>query len=406
MSDFSQERSISTLHMLGEEGFPKIEKELIALSPHHRSSVVIPALYSDFARPAMKQILRILEDVEFVHQVIIALGGAQAREFEEAKAEVKHHPRNVTLLWMDNPKLRKLFHKLQQADLYLGPDGKGKSCWTSFGLALAQGRTQVIALHDSDIKTYSKEMLARLIYPVVNPNLTFLFSKGYYARYTTKLHGRVTRLFVAPLFKAMEIVLGAHPFIDYLNSFRYPLAGEFALDIDLVRVIRFPGDWGLEVTTLYEIYRNIALKRVCQVEIARQYDHKHQNLSPRDAGTGLHKMVLDIGLNILKNLAAEGIVLSWGILKTLQKTYRKTAEDLIANFHAEAMINGLSFDRHEEENYVETFAHALIAAGEKFLRDPVGPRMLPNWNRITSAYPEFLGELLEIVENDNGRKAR
>jgi glucosyl-3-phosphoglycerate synthase len=387
--------------MLGDEGFPKIERELDSLGQRYRTTVVIPALFSDFARPAMKQILRVLEDVAFVSQVIIALGGCSVKEFEAAKAEVKRHPLTVTLLWMDNPRLRKLFKKIQDADLYLGPEGKGKSCWTSFGLALAQGRTQVIALHDSDIKTYSKEMLARLIYPVVNPNLTYLFSKGFYARYTTKLHGRATRLFITPLFKALETVVGAHPFLNYLNAFRYPLAGEFALDIDLVRVIRFPGDWGLEVTTLYEIYRNIAVKRICQVEIARQYDHKHQVLSPRDPGAGLHKMVLDIGLNILKNLAAEGVVLSWGLLKTLLKTYRKTAEDIIVNYHADAMINGLTFDRHEEETYVDTFSRALATACERFLRDPVGPRMLPNWNRITSAYPEFLSQLLDIVETDN-----
>jgi len=404
MSDFYQKHGITTLHMLGEEGFAEIERELIELCRRHRTTVVIPALFTDFARPAMKQILRVLEDVEFIHQVVIALGGASAKDFEAARAEIKNHPRTVTLLWMDNPRLRKHLKKIQEADLYLGPDGKGKSCWTSFGLALAQGRTQVIALHDSDIKTYSKEMLGRLIYPVVNPNLTYIFSKGYYARYTTKLHGRVTRLFIAPLFGALETVIGAHPFLKYLNAFRYPLAGEFALDIDLVRVIRFPGDWGLEVTTLYEIYRNIAEKRICQVEIARQYDHKHQALSPNDAGTGLHKMVLDISVNILKNLAAEGVVLSWGLLKTLQKTYRKTAEDMIANYHADAMINGLTFDRHEEESYVDTFTRALITASEKFLRDPVGPRMLPNWNRITSAYPDFLSQLLEIVNADNERE--
>ncbi|MBM3293924.1 MAG: glycosyl transferase [Candidatus Aminicenantes bacterium] len=405
MPDFRQGSMIATLHMLGEEGFPKIERELIDLRRRHRTTVVIPALFSDFARPAMKQILRVLEEVEFIQQIVIALGGTSASEFQAAKAEVKNHPLSVTLLWMDNPRLRKLLKKIQDADLYLGPDGKGKSCWTSFGFVLAQGRTQVIALHDSDIKTYSKEMLARLIYPVVNPNLTFLFSKGYYARFTTKLHGRVTRLFIAPLFHALETVVGAHPFLRYLNAFRYPLAGEFALDVDLVRVIRFPGDWGLEVTTLYEIYRNIAEKRICQVEIARQYDHKHQALSPKDSGTGLHKMVLDISLNILKNLSAEGIVLSWGLLKTLQKTYRKSAEDIIANYHADAMINGLTFDRHEEESYVDTFTRALITASERFLRDPVGPRMLPNWNRITSAYPDFLAQLLEIVSADNDREA-
>lgn len=402
MSDFYQERAITTLHILGDRGLAKIEAELEEIARTDRTTVVIPALYSDFARPAMKHILEVYRDVRFIGQIIVALGGATAREMEAARAELSDHPLPFVLLWMDNPRLKKLFARLENGGLWIGPDGKGKSCWTSFGLALALGGTKILALHDSDIKTFSKEMLARLIYPVANPNLTFLFSKGFYARYTQRLHGRVTRLFVLPLFKSIENVIGPHPFIHYLNSFRYPLAGEFALDIDLTRVIRFPGDWGLEVTTLYEIYRNIAAKRICQVEIAEQYDHKHQALSSKDAGAGLHKMVTDISTNVLKNMAAEGIVLNFGILKTIQKNYFKVAEDLIANYHADAMINDFEFDRHDEETYVETFFKALVAASERFLKEPIGPRMLPNWNRITAAYPRFLDELRDIVTADNG----
>ncbi len=126
------------------------------------------------------------------------------------------------------------------------------------------------------------------------------------------------------------------------------------------------------------------------MEIAEQYDHKHQALSSKDAGAGLHKMVTDISTNVLKNMAAEGIVLNFGILKTIQKNYFKLAEDLIANYHADAMINDFEFDRHDEETYVETFFKALVVASERFLKEPIGPRMLPNWNRITAAYPRLL----------------
>ncbi len=401
MSDFYQERAITTLHILGDGGFAKIEAELEEIGKTERTSVIIPALHSDFVRPAMQGIVEVYRDVRFVNRIILALGGATAREMREAKASLRGHPIPFTVLWMDNPGLRKLFARLEAGGLWLGPDGKGKSCWASFGLALALDEAKTLALHDSDIKTFNKEMLARLIYPVANPNLTFLFSKGFYARYTRQLHGRGTRLFVLPLFKSVETGIGTHPFIHYLNSFRYPLAGEFALDIDLTRVIRFPGDWGLEVTTLYEIYRNIATKRICQVEIAENYDHKHQSLSAKDSGAGLHKMVLDISTNVLKNLAAEGVVLNFGILKTIQKSYIKIAEDLIANYHAEAMINDFDFDRHDEESYVEIFFKAFVAASERFLKEPVGPRMLPNWNRITAANPGFLAELRELVADDN-----
>jgi glucosyl-3-phosphoglycerate synthase len=77
------------------------------------------------------------------------------------------------------------------------------------------------------------------------------------------------------------------------------------------------------------------------------------------------------------------------------------AEDTITRYHADAMINGLTFDRHEEETAVEAFAHGLKLATEEFFSDPLGMPLIPNWNRITSALPGFLGELCEAVDGDN-----
>ncbi len=401
MSDFFQSGNITTINILGEKGSTIIDSHLLKFSKRKKTAVLIPVLYSDYVRPAMKRILKIMEDIDFIHEVVLSLGRASKEKFEEVKEEIKKHPRNITILWMDNPKIKDMIYDLEKANLKIGPEGKGKSCWTGFGYILAKGEADIIALHDSDIETYSKEMLARLIYPLVSPHLPFEFSKGFYARFSKKLHGRVTRLFVIPFFKALLKVLGLHPFIYYLNSFRYPLSGEFALRTRLARVMRFPGDWGLEVSVLYEVYRNVTLKRIVQVELAHRYDHKHQKVSESDANMGLHKMTIDIATNVLKNIAAEGVIISDGNLRALQKTYLRIAEDMISSYHAIAMMNGLAFDRHQEESIVETFYKALIYSSEKFLEDPMGVQMLPNWNRITSAYPNFLDRLRKIVERDN-----
>jgi len=401
MSDFFQSGNITTINILGDKGSNIIENHLLKFSKRKKTAVLIPVLYSDYIRPAMKRILKIMEDIEFIHEVVLSLGGAPKEKFEKVKEEIKSHPRNITVLWMDNPQIQEMINDLEKAHLKIGPEGKGKSCWTGFGYILAKGEADIIALHDSDIETYSKEMLARLIYPLVSPHLPFEFSKGFYARYSKKLHGRVTRLFVIPFFKALLKVLGLHPFIYYLNSFRYPLSGEFALRTGLARVMRFPGDWGLEVSVLYEVYRNVTLKRIVQVELAQRYDHKHQKVSESDANMGLHKMTIDIATNVLKNIAAEGVIISDGNIRALQKTYLRIAEDMISSYHAIAMMNGLSFDRHAEESIVETFYKALIYSSEKFLEDPMGVQMLPNWNRITSAYPNFLEKLRKIVDKDN-----
>ncbi len=121
---------------------------------------------------------------------------------------------------------------------------------------MAAARTDVIALHDCDIVSYSREMLARLCYPVVNPNIDVVVCKGFYSRVTDRMHGRVTRLLITPLIRALQKLVGGHDFLAFLDSFRYPLAGEFCMTTDLAWVNRIPWDWGLEVGVLSEVFRN------------------------------------------------------------------------------------------------------------------------------------------------------
>jgi glucosyl-3-phosphoglycerate synthase len=244
-------------------------------------------------------------------------------------------------------------------------------------------------------------MLTRLCYPVMNPNLPFEFCKGYYARLSDRMHGRVTRLLLTPLVRSFLHLCGHISFLRYLDSFRYALAGEFAMHADLARVNRIPSDWGLEVGVLAEIYRNCSLKRICQVDIADNYEHKHQDLSPGDPSQGLMKMAVDISKALFRILAAEGVRFDGGTMRTLRINYVRTAEDTISRYSADAMINGLHFDLHEEETVVETFAQALKLAAEEFFADPLGTPLLPNWNRVISALPAFLDALNEAVEADN-----
>lgn len=93
---------------------------------------------------------------------------------------------------------------------------------------------------------------------------------------------------------------------------------------DLAWINRVPGDWGLEVGVLSEIYRNCALRRICQADIADAYEHKHQSLSADNAEQGLQKMCVDITKSLVRNLASEGVVLSEAVLKTLRATYLQT----------------------------------------------------------------------------------
>jgi glucosyl-3-phosphoglycerate synthase len=186
-----------------------------------------------------------------------------------------------------------------------------------------------------------------------------------------------------------------------MDSFRYALAGEFALVTNLARITQIPGDWGLEVGLLSEVFRNVTTSRVCQVDITEKYDHKHQELSTDDAQKGLSKMCIDITKSIFHNLANEGVALSEGVLRTLQVHYLRTAQDTLKRYEDDAAINGLIFDRNLESEAVETFTRGIREAADIFLKDPFGAPLIPTWSRVTSAIPDFLERLQAAVEEDN-----
>jgi glucosyl-3-phosphoglycerate synthase len=369
-------------------------------------ALVLPCLHSELHDVALKGIIDALRSVPYLRQVVVSVSGTDERaEFEEMRhafdGVTTFTGEPATLVWNGGPRVQALYQQLEAEGLDPGPDGKGRSAWMAYGYVLASDVSRVIALHDCDIRDYSRELLARLCYPIANPNLAYEYAKGYYGRVAGRLYGRVTRLFMTPFIRAMKAVLGPHQLLDFLDSFRYPLAGEFAMTTDLARSTRIPADWGLEVGMLAEVYRNVSLKRICQVELVDNYDHKHRDLSIDDSTQGLHRMVVDIASSLIRNLASFGVEFDAGFLNTLSVAYVRLAQDAISRYSDDAALNGLEFDRHEEEQAVETFSRALRAAGLSFVRDPLGAPQIPNWNRVTSALPDFLQSLGDAVEADS-----
>jgi glucosyl-3-phosphoglycerate synthase len=403
MSDFHQTGVVSTLHRLGRPQVDRLEAALLGHSRRRPISLVLPCLISELDGPGLKGIVDILRGVGYLRQIVVSIGGTEDRSRYEEMRDMFDGVKTLdgeapTLLWNSGPRVQSLYETLRGEGLDPGANGKGQSTWLAFGYVLATDVSRVIAIHDCDIRDYSRELLARLCYPTANPNLHYEFAKGYYGRVADRLYGRVTRLFVTPLLRAMKAVLGTHPLLEYLDSFRYPLAGECSMTTELARINRIPSDWGLEIGTLVEVYRNCSLKRICQVELAENYDHRHQSLSVDDSTRGLHRMVVDIASSAIRNLASYGVEFDAGFLNTLAAAYTRTAQDAVAAYSDDALLNGLDFDRHEEELAVETFSRALRTAGLGFVRDPMGLPQIPNWNRVIAALPNFLDELREAVE--------
>ncbi|MFC2158454.1 glycosyl transferase [Acidobacteriota bacterium] len=400
MSDFFQNGVITTFHQLGAADLERMEAELREYSKIRPIALVLPSLYREFSSGALPKIMDTIRKVNYLKQIVLCLDRANRSQFEEVKAHFSDI-RRLSIIWNDGPNMKGLYDLLDKNRLSPGKDGKGRAVWISLGFVLAGMKSRVIAIHDCDIVTYSRNLLARLCYPVTTPHSEYEFCKGYYSRVTDKMHGRATRLFFTPFIRSLEKLLGYLPFLVYLDSFRYALAGEIAMRRDLAMAMRIPSDWGLEVGTLSEVYRNMAYKRICQVDIADSYEHKHQDLKPDDPELGVLKMIIDVAKSIFRNLALEGVQFSPGFFKSLHQIYLKTAQETLIQYESEAAINGLKFDRHNEAVCVEAFAEGIRKAGEVFWDDPSASPLIPNWHRVNAAVPNFFAMLLEAVKLDN-----
>lgn len=401
MADFFQTGTITTLHRLGRSPDGYLEKRLRVFACERPIALVLPCHVSEIGTPALQRIIRVLEEVDYLAQVVVGLDGATRAGWRRARdffGSSRHRP---VILWNDGPRMRILLRRLAKAGLDPDGSGKGRNLWLCGGYVLAARKAQVVAAHDCDILTYDRELLARLCYPVTEESLGFDFSKGYAARFTDRLNGRVMRLMFTPLLRSLESILGPHPFLRFMATFRYPLSGEIGIDVDLLRRIRLPCDWGVEVGMLAEVYRVASPRAVCQVELAESFDHKHRELSPDDEGKGLHKMSIDIARCIFRHVAAEGLRLDHGLFDTLVSTYGREAGETIRHYRADAEINALTFHRSEEELAVATFLASIRSAARQYMEDPLGQPLIPDWNRVESALPEFLAELRDSVEADN-----
>src|SRR5690606_26573172 len=214
--DFHQTGAITTLHRLPSEArnesaaadLQRLEAEI----RHHASArpiaLVLPCLYDELRDIALKGIVETLRGVGYLHQVVVSVDGAESRdEFDEMRAAFDGirtlDGRGAVLVWNDGPRIRAIDSRLRAEGLDAGERGKGRATWLAFGYVLATAEAHVVAVHDCDIRNYPRELLARLCYPTVHPNLNYEYAKGYYGRVTDRLYGRVTRLFMTPLLRAM-----------------------------------------------------------------------------------------------------------------------------------------------------------------------------------------------------------
>jgi glucosyl-3-phosphoglycerate synthase len=375
--------------------FEKLKGRMREISALHPSGIIIPIIGSDLDGPAMGKIIAGINECDYLKKVYIALSTETDSDYERSQKIFSKIEIPCEIIWCNKPEVISILNELKKKGLDVtGFSGKGKDLWLAIGIASLE--LHAMAIHDSDIMTYSSLLPTKLLYSVVEPRLDFSFSKGYYARVnleTHKMYGRIYRLFINPILAAMQKKLrNTSTFIRYLQSFRYPLSGEMAIYADLALNLRIPSDWGLEMGILAELYRNVSNKRMCEVDLGF-FDHKHKPIWQ----DSLLKTAEESLITLLRTLTeTEGVDISAASIVSLQVTYRRFAQDRIRQYQADAICNSLEYARHDEETTVEALSDVIGRAGKRYLLQPTSTQM-PDWLRTISALSDAREKLRDAA---------
>jgi len=340
VSDFAQTGLICTLQRLNDTHLARVESELNEIARSRPIGLVLPCHGRDLEQPAFTRLVDELRGAEFLREIVISMNDVALPVRETLPARLSTLPQKITLLW-------------NEAGTH-EPAGKGRNVRAAFGHLADAGECEFIATQDCDVASFRRADLARLCYAVAHPELGFRFAKMYYPRVTDRLYGRVSRLFVAPLLHAIVRVAGHQPLVDFLLSFRYPLAGEVALTRELAEALPSSSGWGLEIGQLCEVFRRVDPREVCQVDGGSEYDHKHQ-----PAATSLAEMAGEIARELFSQLAAEGLANDAAFDTAVAAAYRREAAHALRRSASLALINGLPFDELAEQAITEVFATRL-----------------------------------------------
>lgn len=333
--EYVQER-ISTFHDYGG-AHPS--------APVERATVVVPLAERDHGSQATEQVLRTLESVN-PGRVVVAL-----RATEDGVVAVtewlESFDLELTVLWCTAPAVESVLddHGLD------GTAGKGRDVWLGLGVA---STSPYVVVHDADALTYDERHVPKLLAPLASD---YEFTKGYYARVEDrKLYGRLFRLFYEPLVAALDSQSDAE-FADYLGSFRYALAGEFAMTADVARSIRAPRGWGLELGMLGDAFGAVGFDGSAQVDLGI---HEHEHRSVEGAG-GLGDMCDEVAETLFVVAEEHGLNPAYD---ELRERYHEQASRLVRQYAGDAAFNDFEYDSQAEREQVQTYAASVEPPGQ------------------------------------------
>jgi glucosyl-3-phosphoglycerate synthase len=136
------------------------------------------------------------------------------------------------------------------------------------------------------------------------------------------------------------------------------------------------------------------LNRVCQVEVADVYEHKHKPLSAGCAAEGLHRMAVEVGAALVRAAAPASTSGSAAFVSRVESRYRQIATQILSRYRADARLNGLAFDDTCEHQAISVFAGALTPACA--MASEAQSTCLAPWRDIEQAFPRVLDRLRDM----------
>ncbi len=370
MADFFQSRTLTTLSSIS------FNEKNPPLQPYMDATIVvmIPCHTRHLKQPLVFDLLKKLKLILYVNEFVIIVNGPEPDY--AAVQELRKLDHRATVL-IENDTHRQQLSLLLERDADALP-GKGWALWLGFAYAIQRHENAFIATLDADIKNFNEAFLLKLLYPMVY--LKADFNKGYYVRHSHhKLDGRLTRLLIFPLFKAMHLHMQPTPWLDFLSEFRYPLSGDVAITSQLIKQISLQPGWSYDLSLLLEVFKILPQGQLFQTEITDNYQHLHRDAN-NDTTDGLGRVAIEL-IHFLLNLHAFNV-------ERLSADYVQIAHHYIAKYEALALFNSFSFHRTEEEQLVTKLADFMVS-------NATTTCPLPAWNRIghQPKFVEFIADL-------------
>lgn len=363
MADFYQHTRLPTLHHLAAPDPATRGEELDTLTRGRPVAVLLPALFAETQRPALPAILGTLAEAPYVSEIVLSMNVMTAEQAAQAASLCREwaEEKPVRILWNDGPVLQAAHHRLSEMGCDGACTGKGANIWMGLAYLKAAGRARIVISHDTDILNYCPSLPARLCHPVAHPRMGYRFAKGYYSRVLDRLYGRVTRLLIFPLIQSFQDVLGAEPLLQHLESYRYPLSGEFAGDMDTLAGFRLPPAWGLEVAMLAEAHHGLPMEAQCQVDLGIHYEHRHRQLQPHGLEPGLVTAAADVARCLSWQILRESAAADQPrLLRAAVEHYTtRRAAEWMRRYEHVALLNGLVFHPADESQAISAFTTAL-----------------------------------------------